>query len=109
VLLSSNAYSRPLGIPSGIPAAVARERASVSYSGVPVPVRGRIDRTFETVAVFNADSTFSWAFSFADFIYLSLLGGMISVAWTLGAYVPEPVDEGPVMEDDAAGNFRPSA
>jgi GAF domain len=51
------------------------------HSIISIPLRHGDD----TVGVFNADSTLRSAFSLADFIYVSLLGAIISVVSKLGA------------------------
>jgi hypothetical protein len=42
----------------------------------------------EVVAVFNVDSSLKDAFPFADFVYINMLGAIISVVWALGGYQP---------------------
>jgi GAF domain len=71
----------------------------IYHSIISLPIRSGE----QTVAVFNADSTFRWAFSLADFIYLTLLAAIVGVAWTLGGLDPA-VDVAAGQEDDLPGN-----
>jgi hypothetical protein len=60
------------------------QASRVYRSIISVPIRTGDD----VVAVYNTDSTLEWAFPFADFIYVNLLGAIISVVWALDAPVP---------------------
>src|SRR5204863_5865909 len=73
------------------------------HSIISVPLRHGDD----TVGVLNADSTLRSAFSLADFIYISLLGVVISVVYNLGAFEqPRPELESGGSGRHAKGNVQ---
>jgi GAF domain len=76
------------------------QASRVYHSIISVPIR----RGDATVAVFNADSTLRSAFSLADFIYVSLIGAIISVVAGLDALDqnPPPLGPGDGDQDDGA-------
>lgn len=76
----------------------------VYKSIISVPIRTGDD----VVAVFNVDSNLEDAFPSSDFVYVNLLGAIISVVWALGGYdphAPPPAQlEGGQEEEENEGN-----